>query len=369
MMKKFLLSVVLCAGLSVPASAIFLVPTPTDVTHSSDATSYTLTWTQPTLDPDANTHDPSYYHVVVYKVHTATTDEEFVLAQTDFNDIVSTGTMTKPKDMAEPWTQIPEMPGWYAKFPMYMNQALGVDAFYNFTGSDNDDPLGGTYIASPDYHLQLLSDPTLHLSFKVARANNTDEAGVAIYTWSNDFWTEGYEDYKPIMDQVWESTDISNRGWTSENIDLVPDEFLARTRVSFYGTGSTTIWYDDIKLSVNLKAGETIMYPAEIHTVNGTSYTADKSAETDNDFIYGFQVRGIWEDYDDYRDNHYIRSMSDVTPLDVVHAPAGIEGIEADTDNANAPVEYFNLQGQRVEPAAPGLYIRRQGTKTSKVIL
>lgn len=368
-MKKLLLSALLGVGVFVPASAIFLVPTSTNVNHSSDATSYTLTWSEPVISSDVDLHPASYYHVTVYKVHTATADEEFVLASTDFNDVTSTGTMTRPKDMAEPWKHLPDMPGWYVKFPMYMNNALGIDAFQYFAGSDNGDPLGGTYIASPDYHLQLLSDPTLHLSFKTARANNTDKAGAAVYTWSDDFWTPGVEDYKPIMEQVWESDAIDNQGWTPQEITLVPDEYLARTRVALYGSGSYVVWYDDIKLSVNLKAGETIMYPAAVYTVNGTSYTADKTADTDNDFIYGFQVRGIWEDYDDYRDNHYIRSMSDVSPIDVVHYPAGIEGIEADVDNANAPVEYFNLQGQRVEPSAPGLYIRRQGAKSTKVVL
>ena len=39
-------------------------------------------------------------------------------------------------------------------------------------------------------------------------------------------------------------------------------------------------------------------------------------------------------------------------------------------DNENAPVEYFNLQGMRInEPAAGQIVIRRQGTKTSKILV
>lgn len=45
-----------------------------------------------------------------------------------------------------------------------------------------------------------------------------------------------------------------------------------------------------------------------------------------------------------------------------------IKGVEADTD-ADAPVEYFDLQGRPVANPASGFYIRRQGTKTTKVIL
>lgn len=44
----------------------------------------------------------------------------------------------------------------------------------------------------------------------------------------------------------------------------------------------------------------------------------------------------------------------------------GINGIEAGNE---APVEYFNLQGQPVENPAAGLYIRRQGNTVTKVIV
>ncbi len=45
----------------------------------------------------------------------------------------------------------------------------------------------------------------------------------------------------------------------------------------------------------------------------------------------------------------------------------GVDAIAA--DDANAPVEYFNLQGVRVDNPANGLYITRQGSKVSKVVV
>ncbi|MCM1071479.1 MAG: hypothetical protein NC210_06365 [[Clostridium] fimetarium] len=45
---------------------------------------------------------------------------------------------------------------------------------------------------------------------------------------------------------------------------------------------------------------------------------------------------------------------------------AGVESVAVD---ANAPVEYFNLQGIRVAEPANGIFIRRQGDKTTKVAL
>ena len=47
---------------------------------------------------------------------------------------------------------------------------------------------------------------------------------------------------------------------------------------------------------------------------------------------------------------------------------AGVEAIEAEVD-ANAPVVYYNLQGQRVANPENGLYIRVQGNKVEKVAL
>ncbi len=41
---------------------------------------------------------------------------------------------------------------------------------------------------------------------------------------------------------------------------------------------------------------------------------------------------------------------------------------EVETDNTDAPVEYFNLQGVRVDNPSNGLFIRRQGSKVTKVI-
>lgn len=48
---------------------------------------------------------------------------------------------------------------------------------------------------------------------------------------------------------------------------------------------------------------------------------------------------------------------------------AGIESVIADDDNSDAPVEYYNLQGVRVNDPANGLFIRRQGNNVSKVLV
>lgn len=51
----------------------------------------------------------------------------------------------------------------------------------------------------------------------------------------------------------------------------------------------------------------------------------------------------------------------------VLHYNNGMSGIDRVEADANAPVEYYNLQGVRVDNPSAGLYIRRQGNKATKV--
>ena len=75
----------------------------------------------------------------------------------------------------------------------------------------------------------------------------------------------------------------------------------------------------------------------------------------------------------------WIQDPTDPTsgmPIDVTFTknPVGDEtnGItDITVDNSNAPVEFFNLQGMRVnaENLTPGIYVRRQGSSVSKVLV
>lgn len=53
--------------------------------------------------------------------------------------------------------------------------------------------------------------------------------------------------------------------------------------------------------------------------------------------------------------------------VDVTEDINAVEGIE--TEATDAPVEYYNLNGVKVDNPSGGIYIRRQGNRTSKVII
>lgn len=70
-----------------------------------------------------------------------------------------------------------------------------------------------------------------------------------------------------------------------------------------------------------------------------------------------------------YGDNAMYLNSSAACTI-VLPESAGIDGITADAD-ADAPVEYYNLQGVKVAGAnlAPGFYVIRQGSKAKKIFV
>ncbi len=111
-------------------------------------------------------------------------------------------------------------------------------------------------------------------------------------------------------------------------------------------------------------------------------YIADATTDTETLMVY----RGKWIDGADITAenqpvvgaivvvNGDLKVYNDIKEFDSYSkivsytAPdAGVDGVEV--DNANAPVEYFNLQGVKVANPTEGLYIVRQGSKVSKQVI
>ena len=118
-------------------------------------------------------------------------------------------------------------------------------------------------------------------------------------------------------------------------------------------------------------------YPWEIAEAMGDaiSYTTYKDGviatgqpvNNRPDTRFGTQLSPTYGNYWAVDDYGTIANMSAriVLPEEFV---AGVGAIEV--DNSNAPVEYYNLQGMRIlNPQAGQLVIKRQGTKTSKLIV
>lgn len=396
-MKKLLLAA-LFAGALIPARAVYLLPEPWLLSESQGDGNVVLTWQLPAdADPDEKV---SHYHVIVYKKHKAVADERFTLAETDFSYIESAGTMTRHEERGAVWDYLPDCPGWYVKFPQYMNQAMGIDAFQNFVGSDNDDIFGGSYMLSPDYDLLGVSVPNRRLNVSCQLANEavSVSGGFALYTWSDDWWSVENYDYKPVGGHDHHFDNLSNTSFQDFEEECVPEIFVNRTRLSFYGKGYSAFWVNRFKVDMPLSAGDEVGYPAEIHVVEAqpgeNTFTIDTSADTENDYTYGYILRTAYEEYDDYRELTTIRFLSacpqvrrigDTAIEDVAADAAGelkvavsggmlaVEGVAADTR-----VEVFDLSGRLVATgtaAAPiaidtkGVLVVRAAGSAAKVAL
>ncbi len=106
---------------------------------------------------------------------------------------------------------------------------------------------------------------------------------------------------------------------------------------------------------------------------NSETITIDRSKkEYWNDYNTG-EAGAITSIYRDGKYYYFDNIEGDVN-VELVFDPnsSAIDGIATEKEaDANAPVEYFNIQGVKVssENLAPGFYIVRQGTKASKVYI
>ena len=84
---------------------------------------------------------------------------------------------------------------------------------------------------------------------------------------------------------------------------------------------------------------------------------AAEARDASNEYCLGIHASSAADLYYIYVKNFRIEALALQT--------SGIDAVEA--EDADAPVEYFNLQGIRVDNPAHGIFIKRQGNKTSKV--
>lgn len=375
-----------------PAKAVFMLPAPEMKSETMSDGKVEFTW-------ECNTDEKiTNYHVIVYKIHKATAEETFTLAQSDFDYIESTGTMKKHEDRGAIWDYLPDCPGWYAKTPLYMNGALGLDTFNQFAGSDNSDIFGGVYLLSPDYDVTDLTDRKLYVSCSLGNEATSVTGGFALYTWSDDWWNEANYDYKPVEGHDHHYTTLSSDSFQDFEEACEPQIFLDRTRISFYGSGYSALWIDKFKVDVKMAPGDKVRYAADLHVLEAkpgeNSFSIDLSGDDENDYVYGYQLRTVRMDVDDYRKVTTVRFLSPFTAMHKLGDEfVAIEDVAADASEAveiavregsifveaeeGTPVEVFTPAGQKVMDGVAGqalnpgngIFIVKAGNTSAKVVL
>ena len=104
----------------------------------------------------------------------------------------------------------------------------------------------------------------------------------------------------------------------------------------------------------------------DLHNQGITAANITEKLNSDRLMIQSYPGTKDGAAYDPGKDNGY--NGYNITAVVLVNQASGVEDlVVADED---APIEYFNIQGQRVNgDLTPGLYIRRQGNTVSKIMI
>lgn len=363
-MKKILSVFALLSGCALGAGAVAWLPSAVITEETVGNNGVKISWTY-----DDSEERCDHFQVIVYKMHKATKAEKFVLAEADFSNLESKGTMQKHEERSAIWDFIPSCPGWWLKFPLYMQGGIGVDAAMYFAGSDNADIFGGSYVISPDYDLSHLTNSSINVEASLANEATSVSGGFALWAWNTNWFDPKNIDYKPVVGCDYHYSDLSSYSWadkaetmtfpTTEGVtdpDLV-DEIEAidksRSRVMFYGRGHSAYWLKGFKISVDMQPGDMVDYSASLHEVVGNTFTIDTSNDTPDDYVYAYEVRPVRMEYDEFRDVTTVRMVNYAypTPRYIVGNFAGIGDISAD----NSDVKIFARDGKIVICGAEGL--------------
>lgn len=100
-----------------------------------------------------------------------------------------------------------------------------------------------------------------------------------------------------------------------------------------------------------------------VYLYTDPSYCYASHDETKGTTSCGLYISG----YLDEEENS--ENYADSYELDFTFGGGDAAIIKPEIDNANAPVEYFNMQGIKIANPDNGLYIRRQGSDVSKIMV
>ena len=235
------------------------LPTPTLQEETNvGSNSFTANW-------DA-VEDADSYIFKLTAEHTATADETFYYTNTSFDNVSSTGTITDPETSSTMMEATVE--NWHIYMPAFINEAIG------FTGKYASSQVYGS-LTSPVFDLSS-NEGKLNLSFKV-HAKTGDL--LVVYLITSEY---GYYDVADAVD-----LNINKDGWSEYSIELANGTNDAYIEITSFGSGD--IFFDDLKLSQPIKAGENKTLILEELEVEGTSYKANIKDTFLND-ILSYQV-------------------------------------------------------------------------------
>lgn len=148
-----------------------------------------------------------------------------------------------------------------------------------------------------------------------------------------------------------------DRSALKENTEILVDnvKFIYYSRLNSLKIDNKEIALEEGKYDYDLNFVMPENAEAFVHEVKGKSAKAVLNLDAENNKAT-INVANVHDDIDGKKEHNYNFTF--------LNMPTGVEDIEA---AGNGEVEYYNLQGIRVANPESGIYIRRQGSKVSKV--
>lgn len=168
---------------------------------------------------------------------------------------------------------------------------------------------------------------------------------------------------------------------TMNNEVIIKDEFTITDTFCSYTERSFEVYFDNDGDDVWVRDGEdlydfirtydkfgNILVEKEITYVDANPEKVLGTNELSGSVVYDTE-NGYPTEYTTTRkyDENPASDNNRIVWSDYKSFEAGIGAIA--TDNENAPVEYFDLRGQRVDNPASGFFIRRQGNNVEKIVV
>lgn len=198
--------------------------------------------------------------------HTANADETFYYTNTGFDNVASNGTLANPEINNTVMEATVE--NWHIYMPAFINEAIG------YTGKYASSEVFGA-ITSPV--LDLSSDNgKVKFSFK-AHADLNETLIVSLIT--SEYGYYDVADQKNII--------VGKEGWNEYSVELTNGTNDAYIEITSFGWGD--VFFDDIKLSQSIKAGETKTLVVEELEIEDTYHKANIDNAFLND-ILSYQV-------------------------------------------------------------------------------
>lgn len=179
---------------------------------------------------------------------------------------------------------------------------------------------------------------------------------------------------------IWELT--SKYGWKGTGyinaVKTEADASLVLPELSLAGCQSATLSFDhavnyvspptnDLSIEISVDGGTPEDISDKVTWPTGKDWSFVSSGNIDLAKYLGHKINVIF---------HYTSDTSETGTWEIknvrvsVTRPSAVEGIIADTDDADAPAEYYSIDGRRLDPqSATGLVIIRRGNTVTKTII